>query len=40
LGKGAYGTVYKAKAKNTNGPWRAVKKMLKKAIRNPNSMKN
>ena len=40
LGRGAYGTVYKGKLKNTNGPWRAIKKIIKKAIKNPNSIKN
>ena len=41
IGRGAYGVVYKARQKKvTEGGWRAVKKIIKKAVRNPNSIKN
>jgi calcium-dependent protein kinase len=33
LGKGAYGVVYKAKAKSGSGEFRAVKKINKKAMK-------
>ena len=32
--------VYKAKEKGKNGPYRAVKKIIKKTIKNPQSLKN
>jgi serine/threonine protein kinase len=32
--------VYKVRERNTKGPWRAVKKILKKAAQHPNSIKN
>jgi hypothetical protein len=35
LGRGAYGVVYKAKEKNVDGPWRAIKKIPKKMIKQP-----
>ena len=40
LGRGAYGIVYKARDRHVSGPWRAVKKIIKKSIKNPNSIKN
>ena len=40
LGKGAYGVVYKAREKGTKGEWRAVKKIAKKNIKNPDLFLN
>ena len=34
MGKGAFGTVYKGKQYGTDGPWRAIKKIEKKAVSN------
>jgi calcium-dependent protein kinase len=40
LGRGAYGVVYKAKEKNVDGPWRAIKKIPKKMIKQPELLLN
>jgi len=40
LGRGAYGVVYKAKEKNIDGPWRAIKKIPKKNIKQPDLLIN
>jgi predicted Ser/Thr protein kinase len=40
LGKGAFGTVYKGRLKGTQGPWRAIKKMNRKDIKDPNILMN
>lgn len=40
LGRGSYGVVYQARDKFIGGPWRAVKQIRKKLIKNPNSIKN
>ena len=40
LGKGAYGVVYKAREKSTHGEWRAVKKIAKKNIKQPDILAN
>lgn len=40
LGKGAFGTVYKGRVKGTEGPWRAIKKIPKAAIKDPAMLMN
>lgn len=40
IGRGAYGVVYKAREKSKNVGARAAKKIIKKQVRNPNSIKN
>jgi len=40
LGKGAYGVVYKAREKGSKGEWRAVKKIAKKNIKQPDLFLN
>jgi serine/threonine protein kinase len=40
LGKGAFGTVYKGRLKGTEGPWRAIKKIPKAAIKDSTMLLN
>ena len=40
LGKGAYGIVYRAKEKFGSGEWRAIKKIAKKNIKQPELLLN
>lgn len=40
IGKGAYGVVYRAREKNNEGRVRAVKKIIKKTVKNPQYLSN
>jgi calcium-dependent protein kinase len=40
LGKGAFGTVYKGRVKGSEGPWRAIKKIPRAAIKDPAMLMN
>jgi len=40
MGKGAFGTVYRGKVAGTNGPWRAIKKIERKSVTNPEMLTN
>ncbi len=40
LGRGAYGVVYKAKLKELPNTYRAIKLIVKKMVKNPESLQN
>lgn len=40
MGKGAFGTVYKGRIKGSEGPWRAIKKIPKAAIKDSSMLLN
>jgi serine/threonine protein kinase len=40
LGRGAYGVVYKAKLKELPNTYRAIKLIVKKMVKSPESLKN
>lgn len=40
MGKGAFGTVYKGRIKGSDGPWRAIKKIPKAAIKDSSMLLN
>lgn len=40
LGQGAFGTVYKGRLKDCTEPWRAIKKIEKKAIKEESFIQN